>query len=98
MSIVSTNKVSKNEGPIVWKYFKKAKDNATCDICSNSLVYTNGMTSNLLRHLKRHKGKVPELNKSNVKSGANVLEMLKTCQYEPFDQQKFTNMAIYDGL
>ncbi|CAG8854636.1 43288_t:CDS:1, partial [Gigaspora margarita] len=46
------------------KYFEKGKDHAKYGICSRSLTYNDWTTSNLLRHLKRHKGKVPELDKS----------------------------------
>ncbi|CAG8833435.1 19373_t:CDS:2, partial [Cetraspora pellucida] len=50
-------------------------------------------TSNLKKHLKLHKGRVPELNEPGVKEGATVLDMLnRNCHREPFNQQKFTNL------
>ncbi|CAG8854749.1 7895_t:CDS:2, partial [Gigaspora margarita] len=57
---------------------------AKCGICSRSLTYNDWTTLNLLRHLKRHKGKMPELDKSAVKKGVSVLEMLSNNarQYE----------------
>ncbi|CAG8745179.1 29630_t:CDS:2, partial [Racocetra persica] len=46
-------------------YFKKKGGNATCDFCNMSLVYHDGTISNLKKHLKAHRSKVPELKSLN---------------------------------
>ncbi|CAG8855215.1 8281_t:CDS:2, partial [Gigaspora margarita] len=51
----------------VWNYFKKEGNKAKCDLCGTELVYQDGTTSNLKKHLKIHRSRVSELNKSKVK-------------------------------
>ena len=60
----------------MWNYFKKKGSKVTCDFCSTDLVYQDGTTSNLKKHLKLHKNKVPELKKLNIKQGVSVINML----------------------
>ena len=62
----------------VWLYFKKENDFAKCDFCNTKLVYQDGTTSNLRKHLKQHKNKVPELKELDVKKqrGVSVVDML----------------------
>ena len=62
----------------VWNYFKKKGSKAKCDFCGTELVYQDGTTSNLKKHLKIHKSRVPELtNESKVKQGGvTIIEML----------------------
>jgi len=52
----------------VWLYIKKENDFAKCDFCNTKLVYQDGTTSNLRKHLKQHKNKVPELKELDVKN------------------------------
>lgn len=57
------------------------------------MLIIRGQHSILKKHLKLHKSKVPELNESNVKEGATVLDMLNRNRHrEPFNQQKFTSL------
>ena len=57
---------------------KKKGSKAKCDFCGTELVYQDGTTSNLKKHLKIHKSRVPELtNESKVKQGGvTIIEML----------------------
>ncbi|CAG8756097.1 32869_t:CDS:2 [Gigaspora margarita] len=61
----------------MWNYFKKKGNKAKCDFCGTELVYQDGTISNLKKHLKIHRSRVPELNESKVKKGGiTVIEIL----------------------
>ncbi|CAG8845507.1 25431_t:CDS:1, partial [Gigaspora margarita] len=55
----------------------KKRDKATCNFYSMNLVYQDGTISNLKKHLKIYKNKVPELKKPNIKQeNVLVIDML----------------------
>ncbi|CAG8568932.1 18331_t:CDS:2, partial [Gigaspora margarita] len=61
----------------IWNYFKKKDNKAKCDLCGMELVYQDGTISNLKKHLKIYKSRVPELNVSKVKQSViTIIEML----------------------
>ncbi|CAG8542521.1 2770_t:CDS:2 [Cetraspora pellucida] len=64
------------------------------------LAYNDGMMSNLLRHLKRHKGKVPELNKSKRKQNELVTYLMTPLVDEHTDILDWwhTNESCYSNL
>ncbi|CAG8478257.1 13047_t:CDS:1, partial [Gigaspora margarita] len=52
-------------------------DKAICDFWSTNLAYQDGTTLNLKKHNKKHKNKVPELKKLNIKQGGiSVINIL----------------------
>ncbi|CAG8737326.1 13915_t:CDS:2 [Cetraspora pellucida] len=55
---------------LVWSYFKTKDASAICNFCGTKLVYQDGTTSNLKKHLKIHRSKVPELKSLNVEQGS----------------------------
>lgn len=76
VSQASSSKVVSTKS-FVWLYFTKGSGYAECDFCKTKLTYQDGTTSNLKKHLKIHKTKVPELKESNVKKDSiSVIDML----------------------
>ncbi|CAG8847704.1 14712_t:CDS:2, partial [Gigaspora margarita] len=64
--------IDKESNPIQSKGNK-----AKYDLCRTELVYQDGTTLNLKKHLKIHRSRVPELNESKVKKGSiTVIKML----------------------
>ncbi|KXN65353.1 hypothetical protein CONCODRAFT_80788 [Conidiobolus coronatus NRRL 28638] len=54
-----------------WNYFQVVDGRAICKLCNKPYVYSQGSTSNLLRHVKSHQGG------SNIPQNSNVIKDIR---------------------